>query len=149
MESAKHGLDDLTKLNASFFDYFNQITASKAFGAALNSENQQQSGYLEVFSKSLRGLGKQIEIWGSFIANNTSKVNQDDAILFALSTSEHYLRYFYIAQKIANLLWQHNLVHRGKESEGYPGHFSCRVRLRNKKLETFWVCNEFKPKKEF
>ncbi len=28
MESAKHSLDDRTKLNASFFDYFEQITAS-------------------------------------------------------------------------------------------------------------------------
>lgn len=26
MESAKHSLDDRTKLNASFFDYFDQIT---------------------------------------------------------------------------------------------------------------------------
>lgn len=36
MESAKHGLDDRTKLNASFFDYFDQITASKASGSKSN-----------------------------------------------------------------------------------------------------------------
>ncbi|WJV53866.1 YciI family protein [Prodigiosinella aquatilis] len=36
MESAKHGLDDRTKLNASFFNYFDQITASKASGNKSN-----------------------------------------------------------------------------------------------------------------
>lgn len=36
MESAKHGLDDRTKLNASFFDYFDQVTASKASGSKSN-----------------------------------------------------------------------------------------------------------------
>lgn len=36
MESAKHGLDDRTKLNASFFDHFNQIAASKASGSKSN-----------------------------------------------------------------------------------------------------------------
>lgn len=36
MESAKHGLNDRTKLNASFFDYFDQLTASKASGSKSN-----------------------------------------------------------------------------------------------------------------
>ncbi|WP_435302796.1 conjugative transfer protein MobI(A/C) [Escherichia coli] len=63
------------------------------------------------------------------------------------STEIEQLRYFYIAQKIADLFWLNNVAHRGKNSEGYPGHFGCRVRQRNKKLEIFWVYNEFKPKK--
>lgn len=128
------------------------------FGAALNGGNQQQSEYIEAFSKSFKGLETQINIWETFIANSTN-VNQDDAMLFSLSVSEQYLhythksteieqlRYFYIAQKIADLFWQNNVAHRGKNSEGYPGHFGCRVRLRNKKLEIFWVYNQFKPKK--
>ncbi|HFM0762561.1 TPA: conjugative transfer protein MobI(A/C), partial [Escherichia coli] len=45
------------------------------------------------------------------------------------------------------MFWLNNVAHRGKNSEGYPGHFGCRVRQRNKKLEIFWVYNEFKPKK--
>ncbi|EJK2993914.1 hypothetical protein NDM55_002879 [Vibrio cholerae] len=129
-----------------------------AFGASLNGGNQPQSEYIEAFSKSLKALETQISIWETFIANSTN-VNQDDAMLFSLTISEQYLhythksteieqlRYFYIAQKIADLFWQHNVAHRGKNSEGYPGHFGCRVRLRNKKLEIFWVYNEFKLKK--
>ncbi|GEM_PF-1816992 len=129
-----------------------------AFGAVLNGENQQYPQYIEAFSKSLKGLEKQFDIWKTFIANSTN-VNQDDAMLFSLTISEQYLhythksteieqlRYFYIAQKIADLFWQNNVAHRGKNSEGYPGHFGCRVRLRNKKLEIFWVYNQFKPKK--
>ncbi|WP_267779106.1 conjugative transfer protein MobI(A/C) [Vibrio cholerae] len=129
-----------------------------AFGAALNGGNQPQSEYIKALSKSFKALETQINIWETFIANGTN-VNQDDAMLFSLSVSEQYLhythksteieqlRYFYIAQKIADLFWQHNRDHRGKNSEGYPGHFGCRVRLRNKKLEIFWVYNQFKPKK--
>ena len=36
MKSAKHGLDDRTKINASFFDYSDQVTASKASGSKFN-----------------------------------------------------------------------------------------------------------------
>lgn len=128
------------------------------FGAALNGGNQPQSEYIEAFSKSFKGLETQINIWETFIAHSTN-VNQDDAMLFSLLVSEQYLhythksteieqlRYYYIAQRIADLYWQHNRDHRGKDSPGYPGHFGCRVRLREMKLEIFWVYNEFKPKK--
>ncbi|MEL6115624.1 conjugative transfer protein MobI(A/C) [Photobacterium sp. SP02] len=104
-------------------------------------------------------LDKQIKAWNTFFKSENKQVDHEEATLYAFSTSEMYLRYihksteleqlryYYIAQRIADLYWQHNRDHRGKDSPGYPGHFGCRVRLREMKLEIFWVYNEFKPKK--
>lgn len=104
-------------------------------------------------------LDKQITAWNTFLKSENKQVDHEEATIFALSTSEMYLRYihksteleqlryYYIAQRIADLYWQHNRDHRGKDSPGYPGHFGCRVRLREMKLEIFWVYNQFKPKK--
>jgi len=36
IESSRHGLDDRTKLSASFFDYFDQLTDEKASGSKSN-----------------------------------------------------------------------------------------------------------------
>ena len=37
IESSRHGLDDRTKLSASFFDYFDQLTDEKASGSKSNN----------------------------------------------------------------------------------------------------------------
>ncbi|MCE9788616.1 conjugative transfer protein MobI(A/C) [Shewanella chilikensis] len=48
---------------------------------------------------------------------------------------------------MSDLFWQHNKAHRGKETPGYPGHYGCRVRLRDRKFEIYWFYNEFTRKK--
>lgn len=56
-------------------------------------------------------------------------------------------RYYYLAQQICDHLWSHNIAHRTDETPGYPGHFGCRVRLRQRKLELSWYYNRFVAKK--
>ncbi|QSX30098.1 hypothetical protein JYB88_18325 [Shewanella cyperi] len=127
--------------------------------AMMSGENQEESNFLASYSKPFQILDKQIAAWNAFISSDSLYVGHEDATLFAFLTSEYYLsyilksteleqlRYYYIAQRISDLFWQHNRAHRGKDSPGYPGHFGCRVRLRDKKLEMFWFYNEFKQKK--
>ena len=55
-------------------------------------------------------------------------------------------RYRYIAQRICDVYWEHNIAHRTDQTEGYPGHHGCRVRLRGRKLELSWYYNSFVPK---
>lgn len=112
------------------------------------------------YSKPFQILDKQIAVWNAFLASNRQQIVHEEATLFTFSTPELYLRYihksteleqlryYYIAQRLCDLFWQHNRKHRGKNTQGYPGHFGCRVRLRDKKREMFWVYNEFKPKRE-
>ena len=47
-------------------------------------------------------------------------------------------RYRYLAQRICDVYWEHNIAHRTDQTEGYPGHHGCRVRLRGRKLELSW-----------
>lgn len=56
-------------------------------------------------------------------------------------------RYRYLAQRICDHFWYHNIAHRTDSTPGYPGHFGCRVRLRKRKLELSWYYNSFVPKK--
>ncbi|MBA6413594.1 hypothetical protein H2508_10780 [Parahaliea sp. F7430] len=56
-------------------------------------------------------------------------------------------RYRYIAQRICDVHWEHNIAHRTDQTEGYPGHHGCRVRLRGRKLELSWFYNSFVLKK--
>lgn len=55
-------------------------------------------------------------------------------------------RYRYLAQRICDVCWEHNIAHRTDQTEGYPGHHGCRVRLRGRKLELSWYYNSFVPK---
>lgn len=104
-------------------------------------------------------LEKQIAAWNTFVSSDDKKIDHDEAMLFTHSSSQHYLRYvhksveleqlryYYIARRISDLFWQHNKAHRGKETPGYPGHYGCRVRLRDRKFEMYWFYNEFTRKK--
>jgi len=56
-------------------------------------------------------------------------------------------RYRYLAQRLCDHFWSHNVAHRTDQTPGYPGHFGCRVRLRKRKLELSWYYNRFVPKK--
>lgn len=56
-------------------------------------------------------------------------------------------RYRYLAQRLCDYFWSHNIAHRTDETPGYPGHFGCRVRLRQRKLELSWYYNRFVAKK--
>lgn len=56
-------------------------------------------------------------------------------------------RYCYLAQRICDHFWSHKIAHRTDETPGYPGHFGCRVRLRQRKLELSWHYNRFVAKK--
>ncbi|MGO1660000.1 MAG: conjugative transfer protein MobI(A/C) [Marinobacter sp.] len=56
-------------------------------------------------------------------------------------------RYRYLAQRLCDYFWSHNMAHRSDKTPGYPGHFGCRVRLRKRKLELSWYYNRFVPKK--
>lgn len=47
-------------------------------------------------------------------------------------------RYRYLAQRLCDNFWTHNMAHRTDKTPGYPGHFGCRVRLRERKLELSW-----------
>ena len=58
-------------------------------------------------------------------------------------------RYRYLAQRICDVYWEHNIAHRTDQTEGYPGHHGCRVRLRGRKLELSWYYNSFVPKEGF
>ncbi|EGR1048760.1 MULTISPECIES: conjugative transfer protein MobI(A/C) [Gammaproteobacteria] len=104
-------------------------------------------------------LEKQIAAWNTFVSSDDKKIDHDEAMLFTHSSSQQYLRYvhksveleqlryYYIARRISDLFWQHNKAHRGKETPGYPGHYGCRVRLRDRKFEMYWFYNEFTRKK--
>ncbi|MEQ4622786.1 conjugative transfer protein MobI(A/C) [Providencia vermicola] len=104
-------------------------------------------------------LEKQIAAWNTFVSSDDKKIDHDEAMLFTRSTSQQYLnyihksveleqlRYYYVARQIAELYWQHNKAHRGKNTPGYPGHYGCRVRLRDRKFEMYWFYNEFTRKK--
>ncbi|WP_323863196.1 hypothetical protein [Xenorhabdus cabanillasii] len=71
-------------------------------------------------------LNKQITAWNTFLKSENKQIDHKEATIFALSTPEMYLRYihksteleqlryYYIAQRIADLYWQHNRAHRGK-----------------------------------
>lgn len=63
-------------------------------------------------------------------------------------TEVEQARYRYLAQRISDNFWAHNVAHRTKETPGYPGHHGCRVRLRGRKLEMYWYYNEFYKKKK-
>lgn len=105
-------------------------------------------------------LEKQIAAWNTFVSSDDKKIDHDEAMLFTHSSSQQYLRYvhksveleqlryYYIARRISDLFWQHNKAHRGKETPGYPGHYGCRVRLRDRKFEMYWFYNEFTRKKK-
>lgn len=98
-------------------------------------------------------LEKQIAAWNTFVSSDDKKIDLNKAMLFAHSSSQQHLRYvhksveleqlryFYLAHQISELFWQHNMVHKGKETLGYPGHYDCRVRLRDRKFEMYWLYN--------
>lgn len=64
------------------------------------------------------------------------------------STTLEQHRYYYIAQRLCDYFWQQNRKRRGVNTAGYPGHYGCRARLRDNKLELFWYYNQFKPKND-
>lgn len=87
-------------------------------------------------------------------------IDHEELTVRAYSDSEMFLkavhrntileqhRYFYIAQRLCDFFWEQNRKHRGVSTPGYPGHYGCRARLRDNKLEMFWFYNEFKRKND-
>lgn len=92
-------------------------------------------------------IEKHSAAWKTAARND--EVNHEELTLRAFHDSELYLqaalrstkleqhRYYYIAQRLCDYFWEQNRKHRGVDTEGYPGHYGCRARLRDNKLEMF------------
>jgi hypothetical protein len=58
------------------------------------------------------------------------------------------VRLAYLANRAADYFWSHNRAHRTDLTDGYPGHYGCRVRLSAPKFELSWYYNQFKRKND-
>lgn len=88
-------------------------------------------------------------------AARSEKLDHEKSTQIAFEQCRHYLqalseildieraRLRYIAQRFSDHFWAHNRAHRTKETDGYPGHYGCRVRILRGSLEMHWYYNTF------
>lgn len=96
-----------------------------------------------------------IEAWQAKMrTNDANLVNQAFANSRDFAKHTHdmcrvdQVRLAYIANRAADHFWIHNRAHRTTASEGFPGHYGCRVRLAAPKFELSWYYNQFKKKND-
>ena len=94
-----------------------------------------------------QNISRMAEAWRTISRKQATQADRDKATRMALQQCGEYLiaihdmaeveqrRYEFLANRLCDYFWQHNRAHRTKQTPGYPGHFGCRGRVRQFKLE--------------
>lgn len=102
-----------------------------------------------------QNISRMAEAWRIISRKQTTQADRDNATRMALQQCGEFLiaihdmaeieqrRYEFLANRLCDYFWQHNRVHRTPQTPGYPGHFGCRARVRQFKLECHWYYNQF------